>query len=460
MYAALIACVLGYFLVGIPVQLTDSLANLLKIQDLTLGQVWYDELRQGAYLRPLLWVETKLVFDASAGDYFTWFRGVHLIQLVLLVFLFVALLRPRRAADVAAVTVGLAVLVGLHTFAGTIEEAFPINSFLTILIFCLATAAIALHEHRWWSDVLAALLLVVAALTLESGLLVAVVAITAVLVRAPGISRRGAALQLAILAGYFVLRYTMLDVGSPSLSERASGFGFAVLEPSELQARFADNPWPFYLYNIASSALSVLFSEPRAGTWRLTGGLVAGEPNPAMVVNVAASILATALIAYIVWVRRSAWMTGAWTRDEQIIALFIAVLGANAVLSFSYTKDVIMSPAGAFYAAAVAVSVRLLVERTSTRRVSSWAVAALVGMTAVAWTVRDVGAHANLRQFAFNVRNEWAYVDEWIEANEGALDRPQAMTLLRALRESAVREHPAPPSLFPSADWTAILDLD
>ena len=37
-------------------------------------------------------------------------------------------------------------------------------------------------------------------------------------------------------------------------------------------------------------------------------------------------------------------------RDAQLIALFVMVLGANAVISYPYAKDVVMSPAGAFLA--------------------------------------------------------------------------------------------------------------
>ena len=49
--------------------------------------------------------------------------------------------------------------------------------------------------------------------------------------------------------------------------ERASGFGFRVLDPPELADRFGGNPLPFYAYNIASSVLSVLLSEPRGGVY-------------------------------------------------------------------------------------------------------------------------------------------------------------------------------------------------
>ena len=49
----------------------------------------------------------------------------------------------EAAALAAAVPLGLAALLGIHTFAGTVREAFPINTFMTILICCFAAADLA-----------------------------------------------------------------------------------------------------------------------------------------------------------------------------------------------------------------------------------------------------------------------------------------------------------------------------
>ena len=94
-----------------------------------------------------------------------------------------------------------------------------------------------------------------AALTIESGLLVWVILVGGFVVGARGISRGGVAALLALLVVYFVLRFPVLDVGSPDLIERSSGFGFRILDPPDLVARFGSNPYPFYLYNIVCSFL-------------------------------------------------------------------------------------------------------------------------------------------------------------------------------------------------------------
>lgn len=105
------------------------------------------EFSQRAYLRPFLWAHLKIVYDLSGGN-FTWFRGVHVVQVFALVLLYLRLVRPRTWPDVALVPLGLAALVGSHTFQGTVTEAFPVNTFMTVLLCCLAAANLALAAPR------------------------------------------------------------------------------------------------------------------------------------------------------------------------------------------------------------------------------------------------------------------------------------------------------------------------
>lgn len=459
-YALLLAAVLSYFLLGIPVQLTDSFGNLLNVQGRTLGEVVADNLWQASFLRPLLWGQIAFVYGLVREQPFDWFRGLHALQVVLLSLMFVALARPRTRRDLACVPLGLTVLVGLHTFAGTVEEAFPINTFLTIVLCCYAAALVALADYRWWHDALAAVLFVFAALTVESGLLVCVIVAGAFVLGARGVSRAGIALQVVLLAAYFVLRYGALHVGSPSLGERSSGFGFGMLEPSQMQARFGAGPWLFYLYNVATSALSVLASEPRAGVWRLVRGVVDGPLEPAMVVNVAASIGATGLLAWFAWSRRAAWRARTLTRDDRIVLLFGGVLAANALMSYAYTKDVIMSPAGAFYALAVYAAARHAAAAVPWRAAHLNVLAVTAAAVASgAWAVREAGACANLRQAALTVRNEWAYADEGLGEQHIDVSGPGAAALKMQLSDDAIWRHPAPPPLLPNADWVAVFDV-
>ena len=151
----------------------------------------------------------------------------------------------------------------------------------------------ALGPPRLWRTVAACGVLAYAELTLESGLLVAVVLVAAWAAGARGMSRWGAAAAILLTAGYLYLRFAALAVGAPDLLERSSGFGFTTLDPQELIARFGANPWPFYAYNVGTSFLSVLFSEPRAGTWNFVGHLRGDGVSLVEVASVVGSTVGT-----------------------------------------------------------------------------------------------------------------------------------------------------------------------
>lgn len=452
-FGLLLAAALGHFLFGVPVQLSDSFGNMLQLQtswrDLLVGQF-----SQRAYLRPFLWAELKLVFDVAQGSYTAWFRSVHAAQVVALVVMFLMLIRPRTWRDAAVVPLGLAALLGVHTFAGTVIEAFPINTYLTILLCCLLAAIVALSEQsRWWKDAGVALLLVVAALTVESGLLVGVIVIGAVACGAKGVSKPGAAAVALLMLGYFALRYTYLNVGGPGLEERSSGFGFGVLEPDELTARFGAWPYGYYAYNVLTSFASVLFSEPRGGMFLLTASVLEGAVSPALAICAVASTLGSIVIGTFIWQRRRAWLQRTFDRGDVIVVLFVLVLGANAVLSYPYTKDVIMSPAGLFYAAALFVSARYVLgsQEARTGAIRAAAVAAMCLALGVTWSIRQVGIYLNVREAAYKTRNDWGYTDvgSWLD-EQGVDDRSGAERLFRILQGDVIRQTP-PPQLRPSA---------
>lgn len=454
-YAALVVAGFGYFLIDLPVQVSDSYGNLVKASAGTLGSVVQGEFHQAGYLRPLLWGQLRVVMDVSGGRYYEWFRGWHVGQIVVLALLFVHLVRPRRWSDAAALPLGLAALIGLHTFAGTVREAFPINTFMTILLCSLAAADLAIGPPRWWRDLAAAVLFVYAALTVESGLLVAVVVVAARLAGARGVSWAGAAAQVLLVAGYFVLRFGVLEVGSPQLEERSSGFGFSTLDPDDLIARFGGNPLPFYAYNVGTSLLSLFLSEPRGGVWLVTRDAAGGEWGQGLV-NVVASGLASLLILGYIWQRRREWLARRTDRGDQIVFVFVAVALANAVLCYAYTKDVILSPAGAFFALALTVAAAHRLERASTGSIVRAAgVALLFVALSATWATRVVAAHLGLRHAAEVQRQEWAYVDV-LERDPSQPEDPIARRLKLQLQDDAVRRYPVRPSL--RGDWVEWFD--
>ena len=460
-YGLIVAAGLAHFLSGIPVQYSDSFGNLL-----TLSASWPDllaaEFSQRAFLRPGLWAALKAVHDLSGGDYTPWFRAVHALQAGLLIVLYLKLIQPRTGWDAVLVPFGLAVLLGLHTFWGTVREAYPINTFLTIVLLCMAAGALSLARYRWWNDLLALACFTAAALTLESGLLVFVILVVGALAGARGVSRGGVALVALACAGYFVLRFPILEVGSPGLMERASGFGFNVLEPTDLVARFGERPLGFYAYNVAASIGSVLLSEPNSGLFELTRQWVEGEVEPARLVNLLSSLAATGVLAMYAVPAYRRWRDGRHTRDDQLFAMAVAVLAANAAISYPYTKDVVMSPAGAFYAVAAFVAMRSLITRIAEGPPLSIlqgrpegrpllvsknvALVALMLVLGTGWSLRFVGLHLHLRAEAHAARNEWAYRDNEVRRGDVELEG-RSLELFRHLQRDAIYRYPGPPSL-------------
>jgi hypothetical protein len=226
-----------------------------------------------------------------------------------------------------------------------------------------------------------------------------------------------------------------------------------VLEPAELQARFGAWPYGFYAYNVVTSWLSLVVGEPRAGVFRLVDGLSIGRPYPAVVVSALAVACGSALIGWQLWSRRHAWRARAFGRDDQLVAIYLAVLCANACISYPYTKDVIMSPAAAFYAVAVFVSARAVLEATPARPGPGRAAAAAVFclLLSVGWSIRLISTHLQLRDAAVTVRNEWATVDSWIVLQRMDVGSPRAQHLLRTLRADALDVSPAASRLTPPA---------
>jgi hypothetical protein len=390
-YAAGVAVVMGTLLLEIPVQLSDSFTEFTAVHGRSLWQVVAAEFYNGTYFRPLRRALIKIVYDASGGHYQLAFRGFQALELLVLLLLAVRMLRVRSAAALISLPLGLAILVGIHTFAGAVREGLPINHFLTILICCAAAVNLAQAQRTPLTDVASVTLLVVAMLTIESGLLIWAIFAAAYLVGYRGISRSALIALTTCVGMYFVGRFVLIGGAPPGLNERSAGFGFSVLSPGELVRRFGDNPLPFYAYNFVCAISSVLFTEPRGGVWAFVRELTSGRPEPWQAINVVTSAATTLLVARFAVARLPRWRARQFDDVDRFIILFLAVLPLNALSAGGYEKDVIMSPAGLFYAAACFVFRELLSGATLS------VAPALVLLIAAGWSVRFVGIHDNLR---------------------------------------------------------------
>src|SRR5688572_5727757 len=400
----------AYDLAHIPVQVSDSLGVILNVRPIpSAAEAFRRTLSLDAgYFRPLRVAQIKAVLDGSRGEYTLAFRGVHLVLLFAAIFLFVHVLRVTTTVDFAAAAFALATFTGLHTFLGTLREAYPINHFLEMVVFTLAALALTQGRANWARDAGAALLFIAAALVLESGLLVWVVVAAAWVAGMRGVSGRGVLITTCLLIGYLAVRFVVLDKGLPGLDARSTGFLLDVLEPAELEQQFGTNRLPFYAYNVASSVSSVLFSEPRAGVWAAVRDYLRGDVSPRVVVSIVASLFTTMLIA-VAAIRR--WrQRDALDDADRFFVVFAAVLVANAGLSSAYTKDETLSFAAAFYPLPAYAAVRSLLVWGGARRhgMLVWLLTAVLFVASAGWMIRVAGHHAALRGTAFVTRNDWA----------------------------------------------------
>ena len=443
MATAIVATTVCYGVFRIPVQVTDSLIPILDAQR---GRSVIGAFTSGAtdagYFRPLRAAQIQALFEISNGHYFAAFKGFQAATVLVTFALFLLVLQVDSRERVAALLFALTVLTGVHTFRGTVWEAYPVNHSLEVVAFCLLAFVLARSRGGWGTDVAAALTFVAATFTVESGLLVWVVVVAAWLTGARGISRRGVVIVTALLAAYLVMRFGYLRTGVPALSERSSGFGLQQLGPGELQRRFGAWPYGFYAYNVISSILTVLFSEPRAGIWTVPSEFLRGRIAGGTIINIVSSTVTTALVVWFVVNRRREWLQCKFDRDDQVVFVAVAVIVANAVISYGYTKDEIMGPAGVFYALAVFAAIASMARGAdlSGPRHGMVALTIVVAISASGWVVRAAGLHYQMHLMAFYDRNEWVYVDEWLANQKSTPTTMEGKALVQQLREEAL-EH-------------------
>ena len=440
--ACLFAVALASDLLWMPIQVSDSVGEILDAQaSPSAWSSFLDSFGSEAYLRPLRIAQIKALFDLAEGrQYWLVYRGFHALLIVVAVFLFARALRVKTPADFGAASFALVVLIGLHTFRGTVQEAFPINHFLEIVVLCLAALNLAQSRGGVWADVAAVLLFAVAALTLESGLLVWIVAASAWAVGWRGISTRGLVAMTVLLAVYGYVRFFYLDTGVPSISERSSGYLLEVLERDEIERRFGAQPLWFHTYNVLASFASVLFAEPRNGVFEMVNAWIEERPLPRVLVPVLTSVMTTALIAAI-WLKRGSLKPSRLDDSTRLIAMFGIVLVTNAAMSFAYTKDEIVSVAGVFYALAAFAAMREVLQQGFQAR--GFAIgtlgAVLLCALATGWSIRAAGVHYILRSQAVKHQIDWVELPgRWRRDDRWPHD-PAEERLLLLLYSDAVR---------------------
>ena len=465
--AAIVAASFAFDLMRKPIQVSDSLQELIDVQQSpSLWATFVAHSPRGPFLRPMKQVQTKILFDIAAGHYWLAFRAFHALLIVAAVFLFVRALRVQSWPDAAAAVFALTVFTGLHTFRGLVREAFPINLYLESVLGCLIVLNLAQSRPGIWTDIAAAVTFVVASLTVESGVLVWVVLVAAWACGLRGVTWRGVSAVTVLLVVYLGSRFA-LSIATPGLDVgRDSGFGTRMLETGELARRFGDNPSWFYLYNVVTSILSVLFSDPDRGVFHTVRTWLEGTTPARLYLPVVTSAITTVLIG---WVCVERWRGRGGQvppNDTRLLDIFGVMLIANAVVSYAYTKHEIISIAGAFYAFAAYVAVRYAIRFAGSGdgpedrggpalRWGRTGVCVLLGALACAWAFRSAGVHHMIQVQAFRERLEWARLDPERIAERGYPADARARALTAQLRRDALDLRLPNPSELPAwpDDW-------
>jgi hypothetical protein len=446
-YAAVVAAGFAFLLAQIPVQVSDCLIPIATAFTSSWGDLFAGGFGAKAFLRPLIHPQTKLVLEVARGHEFAAFRAVQIVQVFAAFWLFARALRVRTWPAVAGALVGIAVFSGSHTFATLVREGYPINTYLTVTLCGLVALNILTEERsRRWTDAVVIAAFVLAVGTIENGLLIWVAVGAGMLAGYRGVSRGGVAALTVLTVGYFVLRFAVLDIGTPNLLERSSGFWFERLEPAQLVERFGANPLPLYAYNVASALSTVLFGEPRNGLLVLGRAVVDGSLRPWMILDVLSGTAATLLIGWYAWSLTWRRSTREWTGGQRLLAVAAAVVVANAVMRYAYAKDEIMTPSGPFFAAAVAVSIAGLAQSAPRAAWARAVAVVLVAVAAIGWSWRVAGVQHGLAHAAFTHRNDWAAVDPRRAVEPFGSD-PALLALIRSIRQRALTRPTAYPGL-------------
>ena len=435
----LVAAAIAYFLAHVPFQVGDNLDPLLQLEGQSTWRLFSSNLVSAGFLRPLTLVTSKLIFETGrffGAHYFLVYRSVHILVVALLLTSMVTLLRVTSFLTFALAMLAVATLTGFHTFHEAVHET-ELNIKLIMATVCMTSVVVASSPPRWWSDAAAIALAAYAMFANELGLLVWVCLVTGYIAGFRGVSARALAAITAVLGLYFYLRFFTLAVGSPALTERSTGYGFSMRDPPELVAMFGAHPLPFYAYNVAASALTVLLSEPRGGVFMFVRDLLTGRPTIGMFVNVISSAVTTLLMLWYAVRRCGAWITGELTHDDRLFVVAAAVIGANAAISFPYAKDVTMSPAAVFYPLAMFAAMRWLLADVTNRRAPLWGAAlvyVVVATVAVGWTIRAFSLSVDMRRAAYKAQSDWVTVYEWLDQQHVDLSTASQRQLVAQLR--------------------------
>jgi hypothetical protein len=465
-YAVLLSAAAGFWLLHVPFTVSEVALNLLQHQSGPPAvQVFIDTIgaqtgNGRGYLRGFSIATGTLLFELSGGEYFLTYRSFHVALISVLLLTLVYLVRVDSLLSFGVAMLSATALLGIHTFHEAVYET-ETNIKLIIPACLFVTVCLSASQPARWKDAAAILMAFYAFFSNELGLLVWVCVVAGYLVGFRGVSRSAVIVVSVLLLVYLYLRFVHWGVGTPPLTERSSGFGFRRYDPVDLIRMFGRNPYPFYIYNVVVSGLTVLFAEPRFGTFTFIRSLAAPEYrfSPGLALEFVSSTLTTLVMVWYVARRARRWIAGDIDYGDKLFLVAVAVVAANAAISFPYAKEVTMSSAGAFYALAMFPVLRYFMTyagsgyRSTSRAVATFALLAVISVT---WTVRAGSFFLDLRRQAYRAQTEWAVLYDWMAEQHVKAPPGRGRELLDRLRREALRMDV--PRVYNDPGWIKALD--
>ena len=392
--------------------------------------------------RPLFHLALKASYQMF-GLHLWPYQTLVLLQFACVLALVIWLCRPAGMHRAAAACIALSCIAGLHT-SRILFGFWPVNAGSFVLMLLLLAIAIGVDARarsiRW----IYFPIVLIALLSLEWGVMVVAVLPVLWFMKAPAVDRRALAWAFAGVAAYAAIRLVFGLVVAPPSFHTESGFGFSQLSPVQLQARFGDTPWLFRLYNVGATFLTVVASEPRDGIFGFTAALLDGNVPYWRWVHVASSLLTTAVVATgLVFFRHMS------PRDRLLCAAGLALLVFGSAFGVPYTRDRVGMMAGVGYGLLVYVALVALLARLPQRGWRRWATVSCVAVIGIAWTVRDAEAYLQLRDTAWDFRQEWVQ-----RAAESDAETPHD-AIWTGLQTAALNSAPGDPHQDPL--WTFVL---
>ncbi len=424
---ALVALCLAYWSFQTPFPYGDGLRTFDYAVRNSWSDVWMALFSGTEEFRPLYFAAVKLVHDLSGGPSMLPFRAIQTGFVVLDLALLYLLFSPRSASAWFGFTLAVTCFAGLHTTTDNLTASTPLPFGPVVFALVLGTLLLLRGRPSLRLDIVAGVMSLAGVFLIEYGVVVGLMWVVAGLSHMGPARRSTATWAIGGLGVYAAIRLLTNAQPVPGPFYSDTGYLFGTLSLSEQVTLFGERAWVFHLYNVLSTILTVLLSEPRAGIYRALDTLVNDAPVKSwQIIHWASSLLATTLV--IVWATT-------WSRlgDEarRTLILGTVVILVNSMLGYMYTRDRIPTVAGMSYAVLVGLAASAAWEHRSKLAAGAHRSVLTVLLVAIglSWASRATGTILIGRDQA------WMARDEWTEANQaGRAADPDWDELTEALR--------------------------